>query len=301
MSKKRIRQLRDPNQLQVRIKTMYMNKYYNIFMNLFEWEGLDHEQEHYVMKKLWSDGTIAAFNIKNIDELGFAPYAEFEWNMYDFAEKVNLINERGVPFIPSTVQVVNKDVVLGWIQANHKSVKQIAEYYIDRMVQVDMVINTNIELHKMPYLIGVDPQDAGKFEDVIDRILNNELVVFTDLEVLNLVQSIQTAPQYIIDKLHAYRIQLENELLSYLGIDNSGNSEKATTMLLDEINANNELINNSQDQFQTYIDKFTDEVQEVLGKTIKAKLKAEPAEESLESRNRHDGDLDEDGGSIRHE
>lgn len=301
MSKKRVRQTRDPQQMQVRIKTMYMNKYYNIFMNMFKWTGLDDEQEHYLMKKFWSDGTIAAFKIKNIDELGFAPYAEFEWNMYDFAEKVNLINERGVPFIPSTVQVVNKDVVLGWIQSNHKSVKQIVEYYIDRMVQVDMVINTNIELHKLPFLIGVDTADKDKLDDVVDRILNNELVVFTDLEVLNLVQSLQTAPQYIIDKLHAYRIQLENELLSYLGIDNSGNSEKATTMLLDEINANNELINNSQEQFKVNIDKFIAKLKEVLGITISAEIRAKPAEESLESRNRSEGDKDEDGGSIRHE
>ena len=31
----------------------------------------------------------------------------------------------------------------------------------------------------MPYLIGVEEQDKEKLEDVIDRILNNELVVFT--------------------------------------------------------------------------------------------------------------------------
>lgn len=301
MSRKRVRQSYDPEALRTRIKTMYMNKYYNLFMNMFEWEGLDDEQEYYLMKKLWCDGTIAAFKIKNIDELGFAPYAEFEWNMYDFAEKVNLINERGVPFIPSSVQVVNKDVVLGWIQNNHKSIKQIAEYYIDRMVQVDMVINTNIELHKMPYLIGVDSTDKAKLDDVVDRILNNELVVYTDFDVLNLVQSLQTAPQYIIDKLHAYRIQMENELLSFFGMDNSGNAEKATTMLLDEINSNNEFINASQDQFNTCLDKFCKKVKEVLNKDIKATLKFKMAEESSESRNRSEGDLDENGRSIRNE
>lgn len=292
MSKKRISRKYNATYVQNQIRTMYFNKYYNMFMNMFEWTGLTTEEQVYIMKKFWSLGTIAAFKIKNVDMLGYAPYAAFGWNMYDFPEEVTLINERGVPVIPNTPQVVDKDVVLGWIQFNQKPVKEIVEYYIDRMTQVDMVINTNIELHKMPYLIGVEESDKEKLEDVIDRILNNELVVFTDLESLQLVKALATQPQYIIDKLHAYRIQLENELLTYLGFDNSGNSEKATTMLLDEINANNVVINVSADQFKTCIDNWCKRIQEVFGITISAELKADQAEESLESRNRSDAEIE---------
>lgn len=297
MAKKKIMRRNYAELTQRRIRTMYFNKYYNMFMNMFKWEGLTTEEQIYIMKKFWSLGTVAAFKIKNLDDtLGYAPYAAYHWNMYDFPEEVNLINERGVPLIPSTTQIVDKDVVLGWIQYNQKPVKEIVEYYIDRMTQVDMVINTNIELHKMPYLIGVDPTDRDKLEDVIDRILNNELVVFTDLESLGLLKSLATQPQYIIDKLHAYRIQLENELLTYLGYDNSGNSEKATTMLLDEINANNAVINASADQFKTCIDNWCERIKEVFGITISAELKAERAEESLESRNRSEGEIESDFG-----
>ena len=192
--------------------------------------------------------------------------------------------------------MVNKDVVIGWCQPNHKPIAAVVQYYVERVVEVDMVINTNIELHKMPYLIGVDPTDKEKLEDVVDRILSNELVVFTDLESAQLVKALATQPQYIIDKLHAYRIQLENELLTYLGYDNSGNSEKATTMLLDEINANNVVINASADQFKTCIDNWCKRIKEVFGVEISAELKAEKAEESLESRNRSAGEIESDYG-----
>ena len=292
MAKKKIQRKYSAEYTQRRIKTMYFNKYYNMFMNMFEWTGLTTEEQVYIMKKFWSLGTIAAFKIKNLDILGYAPYAAYGWNMYDFPEEVNLINERGVPFIPASTQKVNKDVVLGWIQYNQKPIKDTVEYYVDRMTQVDMVINTNIELHKMPYLIGVDAADKEKLEDVIDRILNNELVVFTDLEAVQMIKALATQPQYVIDKLHAYRIQLENELLTYLGIDNSGNSEKATTMLLDEINANNVAINMSADQFKTCVDNWCERIKEVFGVEISAELKAEKAEESLESRNRSDAEVE---------
>ena len=84
-------------------------------------------------------------------------------------------------------------------------------------------------------------------------------------------------------------------------MDNSGNSEKATTMLLDEINANNEMINSSQEGFQVNMDKFTAKIKEVLNKDISAKIRFKRAEESLESRNRSEGDLDENGRSLRNE
>ena len=113
MAKKRITRNYSSNETQRKIRTMYFNKYYNMFMNLFEWSGLTTEEQVYIMKKFWSLGTIAAFKIKNLDILGYAPYAAYGWNMYDFPEEVNLINERGVPFIPATTQVVDKDVVLG--------------------------------------------------------------------------------------------------------------------------------------------------------------------------------------------
>ena len=296
-----ITQTQDPAYLQNKIKTLYMNKYFNLFMNLFEWEGIDKEQRHYLMKKLWCDGTIAAFKIKNLDEIGFCPYAATAWNMYDFAEKVSLINERGVPFIPNTEQVVEKDVVIGFIQHNHKSIKQMAEYWIDRMVQIDMVINTNLELQKMPFIVKCDAADVDKMKDIINRILNNEIAVFTDLEAAQLAESINTNTPYIIDKLYAARVKNENELLSFLGIDNTGNAAKATTETLDEVNANNVLINLGQDEFLTNLQEFTDSVQEVLGVTISAKMKADRAEETAESRNKADAEnaqeeeVEEDG------
>lgn len=280
------------------IRTMYVNKYYNLWMNMFEWTGLTEEQQTYIMKKMWNDGTLAAFEIPLLaGELGFAPYSEFGWNMYDFPEEVTLINERGVPFIPMNVQQVDEQVVLGWAQYNKKPIRKIVDYYIDRMVQVDMVINTNVETHKLPFLVSVSPEDEKKVKDIIKRILNNEIVVFADLESANLVKVLATQPQYIIDKLHAYRIQLENELLTYLGFDNAGNSEKATTMLLDEINANNVMINTSGDQFETCLGNWCKRIKEVFGKEISCKLKAKKAEESMESRNR--SDAERESGFVR--
>lgn len=276
------------NKTRLNLRTMYINKYYNLFMNSFEWTGLDKRQKNYVMRQFWDKGTVAAFKIKLIDELGFAPYTVQAWDMYDFATRVRLINKRGVPFIPTRVQAVDKDVVIGFAQCNQKSVKEICYFYIDRMVAIDMVINTNLTVHKLPFIVKCNPEDMKKFEDLMARVLNDETVIYTDLQQVLETAAINLTAPYIIDKLYAYRIALENELMSYLGIDNAGTSAKATTETLDEVNANNVLINLCQDQFLTNIKEFTESISEVLKIQISVKLKAPKAEETYESRNRSD-------------
>lgn len=276
------------NKTRLDLRTMYINKYYNLFMNSFEWTGLNNRQKNYVMRQFWDKGTVSAFKIKLIDELGFAPYTVIAWDMYDFATRVQLINKRNVPFIPTRVQAVDKDVVIGFAQCNQKSVKEICYFYIDRMVAIDMVINTNLTVHKLPFIVKCNPEDMKKFEDLMARVLNDETVIYTDLQQVLEAAAINLTAPYIIDKLYAYRIALENELMSYLGIDNAGTSAKATTETLDEVNANNVLINLCQDQFLTNIKEFTDLISEVLKIQIGVKLKAPKAEETYESRNRSD-------------
>lgn len=291
MSKKFYKKNRDPKVIEDKIRHIYLNKYYNLYMNSVDWDGLTAEERDYVMRRFWAEGTCAAFKINGTEAwdgsggvVGFAPWATQTWNMYDFPETVLLINQRGVPFIPSTPQVVNKDVALGWFQRNHKPVREIVEYYIDRIVQVEMVINTNLELQKMPYLVGVTPEDKDRIKDVIDRILNNELVVYADMKDLALIKSIITESPYIGDKLIQHRITLENELLTYLGIDNIG-QEKKERLIVDEVNATNDLINRNGLGFIDTLTEWTDVISDLFGKKITPKPAAAPVSSINEGEN----------------
>ena len=146
------------------------------------------------------------------------------------------------------------------------------------MVQVDMVINTNLNVHKMPFLVGVTPTDEDKIQDLINRILNDEIAVFTDLEDLSMVQAFVTQTPYIIDKLYAYRTSLENELLTYLGLDNNLDDPTKDRLLVDQVNANNNLINANQYGFKKNIEAFIDHIREVLGYEITMEFVYKPVD-----------------------
>lgn len=280
------------------MRRTYIGKYYNLWMNKFEWTGLDeenaNEEENFIMRKFWSDGTIAIRQHAGL--LVLAPWALVTINMLDFPETVNLVNLHGAStaLIPNTPQIVNKDVVVGYAMPNHKPVKSIVEPYIDRLVEIDMVINTNLNLHKMPFLIGVTEEDKKRMEDVVQRILNNETVIFTDLEDIQKIQAVATATPYVIDKLNAYRHEIENELLTFFGIDNLGVQMKSQFQGVDEINSSNQLINAYGDAIETEINKMLHDTERVLGRKISIKAKSAPVESIHEEVNKNEPQLPND-------
>lgn len=206
--------------------------------------------------------------------------------MYGETETVYLVNQYGSPLIPSSVQVVDKDVVIGWIQSNRKPLRMIVDWYIERIAQVDMVINTNLNLHKLPFLIPLDKGDKdakNKLQDVVSRILNNELVLFVEGVDPTLFKAVATEAPFIIDKLANYRKDLENDLKTVLGVNNPGVS-KIEQLQLSEVQANDAEVNSHDTDYTYQLEQFCERIKETLGYDISVETVREPVEEVQEEK-----------------
>ena len=176
---------------------------------------------------------------------------------------------------------------------------EFVEYYVSRMAQVDMVINTNLELQKLPYLVGISETDTTNAQNVINKILNNELVVFANLEEVNQVKSLVNEAPYILDKLYAFKNNLESELLTYMGIDNS--QIDVDKLAVDQINANNQMINLNSQGFVNLLTKWCEDVQTYLGTTISVEPTLDPVEsvhQDMDKSESNDEDKSETGGTL---
>lgn len=280
MGKEKIRNIKTIQQVRKNLKTILDNKYFDLWMSKYD-SDLDPIVFHYLFKEFYNKGTVAGFNIKHTDELGIAPYVAQSYNMYDYPETINLINLRNSPIVPNGTHIVNKDVIIGWCQSNHKSIKYVVDKYIDRILDVEMVINTQLETHKLPFILGISPEDRDKANDIIDRILNNEPVIFMDLNDLNMVKTLVNNNPYIIDKLVEYKQGIECELLTFLGLDNAV-SQKVN---LDVTNANNSLINAFKDDIDYNIQNFVKDCQEYLGITFYLKMRQNDIQSVYEENN----------------
>lgn len=269
-------------QLITATQVRYENKYYNLWMSKFKWNGLDEDnkeqEQNYIMRKLWSEGTLAIRNIKNTDLIAIMPYETETYNYLDFPETVSLVNERNAStkIIPKSVQTVNKDVALIYCTPSHKPIKWIVDYYVDRITQAVVLINNNLCLQNMPFVINCTEEDQKRLSDIVDRILDNQLVITTASSDISKLQALITQVPYLIDKLQSYVVSMENELLTILGIDNSGVQAKKAQMLVDEVNANNDVINDHAGCILDELTTWLNRANKVLGRniTIEQKCKA---------------------------
>ena len=49
------------------IINFYVNKYYNLYMNAYTWNGLDYQEKDFLMRKFWSDGKIAVIKLNGTE------------------------------------------------------------------------------------------------------------------------------------------------------------------------------------------------------------------------------------------
>ena len=262
----------------------YHQKYYNVWMTKFKWNGLDkdceEQQENFIMRKLWSDGTVALRNIENTDMIAAAGYATNQYNIFDFPEVVTLIKNREASdkIIPKDPQVVNKDVAILYCLPSHEPIEKTVDFYCYRIAQVELVINNNLKLHNNPFLISCTEENKQQMTDIVDRILNNELVIFSSQKDIASLQALIINAPYLIDKLKSYQVSLENELLTILGIDNSGVQAKKAQMLVDEVNANNDIINDFGAAIEDQLRQYLDRANKVLNRNISIEAKSKPVD-----------------------
>lgn len=265
----------------------YINKYYNAFMSRYECtKGLDIEQFEYMLKQFWVNGSIACFKLEGSEgatnhpqgAVVLCPFAPSQYNIYDFPTMATMINTRGVRFIPSRSLKVNEEVVVGYIQKSKRSVRYMVEYYLKKIVDIEMTIRTNLKAMKTPWLLGVSPENKTKMESIWKALDGDNPKLFIDIDDVNSIKALVSGANYNIDKLYDLRCAYENELKEYLGIDNLGVTEKKEHLITSEIEANNEVIETNKESFISVLDEFTDRVKQVLNYDIEIRIKDTPME-----------------------
>lgn len=292
MITRRKRMKRNLEDLRTSIFTFYANKYYNIFMNRFKFPTLDYQQRNFLMKRFWETGKIACFLLKETvgsDDapngiLVFTDFAPTEFNIYDFPTKVTLINKRGVKWIPSSLQEVDKDVVLGFIQKNEKGISQFVFSLIYKIVECEMAIFQNLQANKTPLLIACSPEDEPVLRAIVDDMDETKPFIVIPSEYAERIKAFNSGAVYNVDKLYNYKCALENEIREFLGLENLGFGEKKEHLLVDEIAQNDQVTKQSGDTFYDSLLEFAERVEDTFGYALPIEIAEEelPAKENEE-------------------
>ena len=264
------------------ILCFYRDKFFNKFLNKFNFGNLDYQQKHYMMKKFWSKncGKLAFFIVKGTKSelypngmLGICPYSfAGVFNMFDFQTKCMLIDTHATGVIPQTEQEVDKDCVLGWITRNQKGVEALIDAKLEELVDVEMTMRCNLRAHKMPWVFGTTPENKAKIDDIINSIDDDDPYLTMSLEDIKNMQVFNTNAPYIIDKLEVKRQQIEDDINTILGFNGVGIMEKKEHLTTGEVNMNSEATNANNDIYMDCLTELNQRIIDVLGYDMQPSL-----------------------------
>ena len=265
------------------IEFHYKGLFFNKFLNRFKFTGLHYQQIAYMMRKFWDLGSVGVFiredweYIKDDefyknhpeDRLVIAPWVMNDrYNIYDFPIACTFINTRGVSYIPTHPFRIDETACIGYIQRNKKGVYSSIQNLIKQIVDIEMTIRTNLKTQKMPWLIGVSPENEKKMKKFLDNLEADEPALFYDIEDIKNAKSLISGAPYTLDKLYMLLKARVNDVLTILGVNNVGTLEKKEHLIGDEVNANNQEIETSGGQYLDCMKEFFDRIKKFLGYEI---------------------------------
>ena len=266
-----------------RIRFFYVEKFFNKWMSKYEFPELNYQQKHYCMKKWWSVGNVACSNVASADKLLaglmasgevdmkenqiiFTPWAfANRYNIYDFPTHATLINTRGVKFITPRVLEIDKEVVIIYAQKNHKSVWSSIEVKVEEIVDLEMKKRTALKAQSQAWFFAFSPEDFKIAKALQESLDNDDPYMFGAFNDPDRIKGIQSGAPYIVDKIQQQIDGRVNEVLTMLGVNNIGIDEKKEHLVVDEINANNEDIEQQSISFKSEIEDGFERVAKVLG------------------------------------
>ena len=226
-------------------ETVRLTKHYQMLaLNRYKWENLPNGIEsRYIEQMLYDNGECAMFDHPDLGLCILRSSSRENLNIYGEPTKLSLtgFNEHRTIMMDECVRIMNNDLAL-------PTLPNIV-YYARRMAEIDDIIMQNLRQQRVPYLFATDENNSFSMKALYDRMYQGEPAIFIDKEMLkgepeNIMVIPTTAP-YLVDKLQIQKQEMERELLTFLGINNT--LEKKERLLVDETNSNNQFIKMASD------------------------------------------------------
>ena len=274
-------------------ETARLVKYYQMLaLNRYRWENLPNGIEsRYIEQMLYDNGECAMFDHPDFGLCVLRSSSRENLNIYGEPTKLTVsgFNEHRTVMMDDCVRILNNDLGLPTLPD--------IEYYARRMAEIDDIILQNLRQQRVPYLFATDSNNEFSLKNLYEKMYQGEQAIFVDKEMLNgqteNIMVLPTLAPYLVDKLQTQKQEMERELLTYLGINNT--LEKKERLIVDETNSNNQFIKMASDIGFKNRQKACEQINEKYGLNIRVvETQNEFAEEVMADGINNDDDMGND-------
>ena len=245
--------------------------------SVFEWKGFDeldipiYEPEN----TLFHQGQACMLQIPNTDTYAILPVAygsekidiygrPTEWRAYCVGESPVADAIRNLR-LSSIGTAGTQPSVLIWNDYMRCPTRPYIDMMIEKMVNVDLALNSNINCQKTPFIIPCNQQNQLTAKNFYEQI-NDTSAIFRSSDMASdiSVDVINLGVQFIGAELSDQYKTFENRILEYLGIENLP-VEKQERMLTGEVSSNDDKTNLMFESRLLMREKACDEMKEIFG------------------------------------
>ena len=271
------------------IKNHFMKKFEIIALNLFSWENLPPTiEERYIEKALFNKGLVCLVDDENFGQIVVG--CNYSQNMNIWGEPTEVITT-GYNYI-KTFSIENTLNTNAYLEFGNKSAivcqnndlaistREILEYYVNKLVEVELSTFTNVYLQKFPFLINTTKDNEMTMKTLISKVDKGEPYIMYNKKIADLTTAVDVFNlnvPFVADKLLQYRFETEREIYTLFGFNN--NFEKKERLLTDEVNVNNDFINCNIDSMYKKRKQFAELMNVKYGWNVQVKKRYEIKEE----------------------
>lgn len=248
-------------------KVLY-NKYKLISMNAFEWGGLPSGiLERHIERELFEYGFTSFFKHPEMEYLSLKCNQNGRLNVYGdplgyratgFGFYYDFNADDGVIIENNKLRLPTKDFLM---------------FYVNKLTEAERTMDVNVKANKTPVIVLCDDKDVLSFKHLFQQVDGNVPAIFADksLNAEN-IQALDMRAKFLGNELMDYKKSVENELLTFLGINNTP-VEKRERLITDEAQSNDELIESFFDIQLEARQRACEQINKMFGLNVSVKAR----------------------------
>ena len=266
---------KERREIQSRLGRLY-SRYRLLALNVFHWENLPIGIEsRHIEEALYEHGQCFFFEDK---ELGYLCLRATNIGLNIYNDPTQIIvtgNCYTKQFnIDEGVRILNNDDMI-------PTYPYIMEY-AERLLEIENSIIQNVRQQKFSWFAETDTNTEATMKAVYKKINEGEPIIYGKKAVAGNISYMNINTPFKASELNQYRKELENELLSFLGLNNA--DIKKERLLVDEVNVNNAFIDRNVEIMYKNRKYAEEKINEMFGLDIRVVKKNNIYEDLEKSR-----------------
>lgn len=226
----------------------YLERMKKICLSMFEWQNLpDTMNARYLEMCLYYKGQAALLKDDTYGFINTQAADSGYINIYGLPTLLNCwsysYNSQRNLYVPDSDDTEQDSCILVMNTFERVPTCATIELFAKRLAEAQRTIDINLAAQRTPCLVLTDKNQEFTLRQMYAQYEGNSPVIYANKDQLNpeAIKTVDTQAPYVIDKLIAYKREIWNEFLSFVGVSNL--SEKRERLVTAETDSNNELVN----------------------------------------------------------